>query len=191
MTMRRTARWIVAGACVVALGGLAPSLVMAQEKPMGTPPEMVAAYQTLADAILAVKATETNLVKSILAATNGHAHAELMRAQAAIKSNDMKAAGAAIENLAAAVGMLASEGDAAVGAVRKRLVEGGHHHHADGEAKGIYDTGFVVVTRVAKQAFLDSSHALAQLSHAPKAEALQAEWAKVQATFDGLMKDAK
>ena len=86
---------------------------------------------------------------------------------------------------------MASEGDSAVAAVRKRLLEGGHHHHADGEAKGIYDPGFVVVTRTAHQQLLDASRAIGQLARAPKADALEAEWAKVQAAWSGLQKPAK
>jgi len=149
---------------------------------------MVATYQTLADAILAVKNTEANLIRSILSATHAHAQVELGRAQKATKAGDAKAAQAAVENLAADIAQLGTEGDNAVAAVRKRLLEGGHHHNADGEAKGIYDEGFVVVTRAAKQAFLDSSRAIGQMARAPKEESLNAEWTKVQSTFAGLMK---
>ncbi len=153
-----------------------------------TPAEMVATYNSLADVILGAKKTEANLVRSILAAAYAHAQVELGRAQKAIKANDAKAVQAAIENLAADVAQLGTEGDGAVGAVRKRLLEGGHHHHAAGEAKGIYDEGFVMVTRAAKQVFLDSSRAIGQMARAPKAEALDAEWKKVQATYTDLMR---
>ena len=149
---------------------------------------MVATYQTLADAILAVKHTEANLVRSILSATHAHAQVELGRAQKAIKAGDAKAAQSAVENLAADVAQLGTEGDNAVAAVRKRLLEGGHHHNAAGEAKGIYDEGFVMVTRAAKQTFLDASRAIGQMARAPKEESLNAEWTKVQSTFSGLMK---
>jgi hypothetical protein len=149
---------------------------------------MVATYRTLADAILAVKHTEANLVRSILSATHAHAQVELGRAQKAIKAGDAKAARSAVENLATDVAQLGTEGDSSVAAVRKRLLEGGHHHNAAGEAKGIYDEGFVVVTRPAKQAFLEASRAIGQMAGAPKADALEAEWAKVQSTFSGLMK---
>jgi hypothetical protein len=153
-----------------------------------TPAEMVAAYNSLADAILAVKKTEEGLVRSIVAATYAHARAELEHARQAFAAKDMKAAQGAIEMAAAEVGQLATEGDAAVGAVRKRLLEGGHHHHANEEAQGIYDEGYVVVTRAAKQAFLDASRTLAQVARDPKADAMEAEWKKVQATYNGLMK---
>jgi hypothetical protein len=115
-----------------------------------TPEEMVATYRTLADAILAADATEENLVRSILSATHAHAQVELGRAQKAIQAGDTAAARAAVESLAADVSQIGTEGDSAVAAVRKRLVEGGHHHNAAGEAAGVFDEGFVVVTRAAK-----------------------------------------
>jgi len=152
-----------------------------------TPAEMVATYKTLADVILGAKETEANLVRSILAATNAHAEVELMRAKKAIAANDTKGAQAAIENLATDVGQLATEGDNSVAGIRKRLLEGGHHHNAAGEAQGIFDEGYVIVTRAAKKTFLESSKAIAGMAGSPKADALDAEWKKVQATYSELM----
>ncbi len=169
---------------------LCPAPAGAAAPAPATPPEMVATYDSLANAILGIKASEENLVRAIVATAYGHAQAQLANAKAAIKAGDMKTARTAVENLAAAVGQLGTEGDAAVAAVRKRLVEGGHHHHhhADGEAKGEYDTGYVVVTRAAKKAFLEASRAIGQTAGAPKAETLEAEWKKVQSTYASLMK---
>jgi hypothetical protein len=189
MRLRTLAQWLLVVAMVAGIG--AGAQAQAQEHAAGTPPEMVATYNSLADAILAVKKTEDALVRSILGAAYAHANVELGRARNAIKAKDAKGSQTALENLAADVAQIASEGDSAVGAVRKRLLEGGHHHHADGEAKGIYDQGYVIVTRTAKQAFLDSSRAIGQMASAPKADALEAEWAKVQAAWNGLMKPAK
>jgi hypothetical protein len=175
----------------VALGaGLAAGTAAAQGSAaeVRTPAEMVATYSTLADGILALKRTEENVCRSILSAANGHAHADLARAQKAITAGDAKAAQAALEALAAEVAEMATEGDNAVAAVRKRLLEGGHHHNAAGEAQGIYDDGFVVVTKAAKASLLDSSRAIAQLAHAPKADALDADWKKVQAVVADLLK---
>jgi hypothetical protein len=156
-----------------------------------TPPEMVATYSSLADAILALKRTEEDLVRSILAAANAHAQVELGRAQRAIAAGDAKAAQSALEGLAADVGQIATEGDNAVGAVRKRLLDGGHHHNAAGEAQGIFDEGFVIVTRAAKAKLLESSRAIGQMARAPKADALEAEWKKVQAIVPALLKAGK
>ena len=167
----------------VVLVSAAPTPAPAQTRPSGTPAEMVAAYDALADTILGANKAEDRLVRSILAATYGHAQAELGRARQALKANDPAAARAAVENLAAAVGQIGTEGDNAVAGVRKRLLEGGHHHNAAGEAQGIYDEGYVVVTKVAKQAFLDSSKAIAMLAREPKADALDAEWKKVEAAW--------
>jgi hypothetical protein len=53
------------------------------------------------------------------------------------------------------VALWANEGDNAVGGIRNRLLEGGHHHNAEGEAKGIYEAGYVIVTVAAKKSALD------------------------------------
>ena len=183
----------IAAIALVAALSLAPRPAAAQASAPApaTPAEIVATYQGLADGILALKRTEESLCRSILAAGNAHAHVELVRAQAAIKAGDGKAAQAAVEGLAATVGQLATEGDNAVGAVRKRLLEGGHHHNAAGEAQGVYEEGYVVVTRAAKAKLLESSRAIAALARAPKADALDAEWKKVQAVVSELTKPAK
>ena len=57
-----------------------------------------------------------------------------------------------------------------------------------GEAQGIYDEGYVVVTKTAKTQFLDAAKSLGQLAKAPKADALEAEWTKVEAAWAALMK---
>ena len=46
----------------------------------------------------------------------------------------------------------------------------------------------MVVTRKAKTALLESSRAIAGMAAAPKADALAAEWKKVEAVVAGLMK---
>jgi len=168
------------------LAGTIPARAM--EGAGETPSAMVASYKTLADVILGAKKTEANLVRSILTSAHDRAYQELMRARTALKGNDAKGAQEAIENMAAAVGQIGSEGDASVGAVRKRLLEGGHHHNSEGEAKGLYDEGFVVVTKAAKAQFLDAAKALGMLAKAPKADALEAEWVKVEAAWSALMK---
>jgi len=147
---------------------------------------MVATYETLADTILGAKKTEHNLVKSILSATYRHAEATLATAKASISSG--KDTKTAIEKLAALVSQLGNEGDAAVAAVRNRLLEGGHHHNAEGEKQGIYDEGYVIVTRAAKKVFLDSATRIGKLAMAPDAKALDAEWAAVSKQFNDIVK---
>jgi hypothetical protein len=180
----------LAGLALFAAALALPAPARAQAAP-ATPPEMVATYNALADAILAVKRTENDLVRSILAAAYAHAQVQFDRAQRAIAAGDAKTAQGAVESLAADVGQLATEGDNSVANVRKRLLEGGHHHNSAGEAQGLYDEGFVVVTRAAKQKLLESSRAIGQSAQAPKADGLTAEWQKVQAVYKDLVKPAK
>src|SRR5262245_66422907 len=115
-----------AAAFAVALLAL-PGAARAQGRSAATPPEMVAAYDALADTILGANKAEDKLVRAILAATYGHAQAELARARAMLKAGDAAGARSAVENLAAAVGQIGTEGDNAVAGVRKRLLEGGQH----------------------------------------------------------------
>ena len=183
---RLAAAALAAIACVVVLSA-APAAAQPAASP-STPPEMVAAYNALADAILAVKRTEEDVVRSILAAAYAHAEVQHARAQRAITANDAAGARAAIEALATDVAQIATEGDASVAAVRKRLLEGGHHHNAAGEAQGLYDEGFVVVTRQAKQKLLESSRAIGQMAAAPKGPALDAQWQQVKTVYGGLKK---
>ena len=91
MTSRsRTLNRIMLASFVVAACA-APAAAQGGSQP-ATPSEMVATYNTLADGILALKNTETNLVRSILSATHAHAQVQLDRARKAIAAND--AAGA-------------------------------------------------------------------------------------------------
>src|SRR5262245_35872232 len=111
-----------------------------------TQKSLVAAYDTLADTILGAKKTGHHLVLAIL-----HSHHGL--AKQAMK--DGKFGDAAAE-----MALFANEGDNAVGGIRKRLLEGGHHHNAEGEGKGVYEPGFVIVTKEAKQKAMAASMAL-------------------------------
>lgn len=185
--MRLGIQAFLVAALAVAL--LAPAAADAEQR--GTPREMVATYSSLADGILALKRTEEELVRSILVATAARGQADLEHALMAVEKGDGAAAKKAVEALAADAGELATEGDNAVGAVRKRLLEGGHHHNAAGEAQGIYDEGYVIVTRAAKARLLASSRAIAGMAAAPKADALKAEWKKVEAVVAELMKPAQ
>ncbi len=153
----------------------------------GTPAPLVATYDSVADTILASKQSEWNVVHSILATT--YRHAEGVMAKATRKIEAGKPARSELEDLAELVSQLGNEGDASVAAIRKRLLDGGHHHHSSGEEQGIYDEGFVIVTRAAKKVFLDSGKRIAKMSRKPDAAALAAEWAKVETEF-GKLHDA-
>lgn len=182
---RNTVVTLVAGALAL------PVVAAAQPRSLATPGELVSAYDALADTILGANKAERKLVLAILATSYGHAQAELGRARQALKANDPAAARVAIENLAAAVGQIGTEGDNAVAGIRKRLLEGGHHANSEGEAQGVYDEGYVIVTKVAKQSFLEASRALAMLARSPTPEGLEAEWKKVEATWTKLIASAR
>lgn len=189
-------KWPSRFAVSALLLGLAAALASGPAAAQGnaspaTPAEMVATYSSLADSILALKRTEEDLVRSIVAAANAQAQVELGRAQKAMAAGDAKTAQWALEALAADVGQIATEGDNSVGAVRKKLLDGGHHHNAAGEAQGIFDEGFVIVTRAAKTKLLESSRSIGQMARAPNADALEAEWKKVKAIVAELLKVRK
>ena len=129
--------------------------VVAQE----TPAAIVTAYDALADTILSVREAEATFVAAML---DGHLHAAKM----------LMARGDA-EGAAAQMALFANEGDNGIGGVRKRLLEGGHHFNADGEEQGIYEPGYVIVTREAKKAILEASVALRK---AEGDEARSAAW---------------
>jgi hypothetical protein len=126
------------GAVVIAAAGFA----LGAE----TRKSLVASYETLADTILGAKKTEHNLVLAILESHHGHA-------LGAFKDGKW-------DEAAAEMALFGNEGDNAVGGVRKRLLEGGHHHNAEGEEKGVYEAGYVIVTKKAKQEILAASAVL-------------------------------
>ncbi|MDH3255007.1 MAG: hypothetical protein OEM62_08460 [Acidobacteriota bacterium] len=115
-----------------------------------SPQNLVSAYDALADSILGLRRAESSFVTAIL---NDHYRA----AERAFKSDDF-------EKAAAEMALFANEGDNAVAGIRKRLVEGGHHHNASDGQDGEYESGYVVVTRKAKKNLLEASAALRQAS---------------------------
>jgi hypothetical protein len=143
------------------------SIAMAQE----TPESMVRTYDAMADAILSLKHTEANFVRALL---DGYRRG----AEAAMKRGDWDAA-------AADIALFANEGDNAIGGIRKRLLEGGHHHHAQAETEEIYDPGYVIVTKQAKRELLAASVALRK---AESEGARQEAWKKFTAVAADLLR---
>lgn len=190
MTSSFSSRFRILAVVMMSAGLSAPAAAQAPAD-TGTPREMVATYQTLADGLLALKATEANLVRSILAAAYAHGEVQLARARKAIAAKDAADTRAALEALAADVAQMATEGDSSVAAVRRKLVDAGQHHNAAGEAQGLYDEGYVIVTRTAKQKLLDASRAIAKLTAGADTAALDAEWKKVQAVAGEMLKGRK
>jgi len=175
----------ILGACVtlaaLCCAGALPLLAADRAQ---TPAQLVATYDSLADTILGAHETEWNLVHSILAMTYRHAEGTFATAKAKMAGG--ADARAEVELLAALVAQLANEGDASVAAVRKRLVEGGHHHNAAGEQQGIYEEGFVIVTREAKKGFLEAANKIGRLAGSKDAAALETAWKPVGKLFEGL-----
>lgn len=173
---------------VLAIGAGVPAHG-AQGAGAATPEQLVAAYESLADALLATNRAEWNLVHAILATTYGHAEAAMEEVRRAVKSGE--SAGPAVEKLAALVAQIGNEGDSSVAAIRKRLVDGGHHHNAAGEQQGIYDEGFVIVTRADKKVFLDASKSIGKMSRSPDLEALESEWLSLSKQFARMCEEGK
>jgi len=135
-----------------------------------SPPNLVAAYDALAGSILGLREAEGHFVTAVL-------YDHYRAAERAFKSDDF-------EKAAAEMAVFANEGDNAVAGIRKRLVEGGHHHNADDGEDGEYETGFVVVTRKAKKKILAAS---AELRQAQDKDARMAAWYKFQPIAENLL----
>jgi len=150
--MKRTALVI---AIVAVVGVSSYALGAGTEKPL------VATYDKIADGILASNHAETAVIQAILASHRS--------------AGEAAAAAGKWDEAAANMALWANEGDNAVGGIRKRLLEGGHHHNAEGESKGLFEPGFVVVTVAAKKAALDL---VAKLQAAKDDAARKAAWAE-------------
>lgn len=177
--------WFIVLVCgsLAAAAGFQPA---GSSQQVGTPVELVATYSSLADSILATKATEASLVRSIVAMTYRHAEVLEARTQGKLKAGE--SATHEIEMLADLVSQLGNEGDAAVAGIRKRLLDGGHHHHAGGEQQGVYDKGFVVVTRKARKALLETAGKIARMASGADAGKLAEAWGQVTETCAVLLK---
>ncbi|MGB5295598.1 MAG: hypothetical protein WBP34_11645 [Thermoanaerobaculia bacterium] len=135
-----------------------------------TPSSMVAAYDSLAKIILNVLQAEEDFVRAML---DGHYHG----AKALMKQGKY-------DEAAAEMALFANEGDNAIAGIRKRLVEGGHHHNAAGEEQGIFEEGYVLVTREAKKNMLAASTAMRQ---AKDDVAREAAWKEFSTTAQEIL----
>jgi hypothetical protein len=92
-----------------------------------------ATYEHLATAIIAIEATEDELVKSILL---GYSAAAQGRFKAAVR--DQAGRRGHLEAVATLIADIASEGDKRIQAVRQRLSKAGHTHNTDADTKEDY-----------------------------------------------------
>jgi hypothetical protein len=121
-----------------------------------------ATYEHLATAIIAIEATEDELVKSILL---GYHAAAQNRLRAAF--TDEKGRRAHLESAAAEIANIANEGDKAIQAIRQRLAKAGHTHNTDAATKEDY----LFINSKEKKALLDLARKVGQLgAGAPEAE---------------------
>jgi len=165
--MRRSLTLFALATLVLVASAAAPAA--AQE----TPASMVSGYDALATSILGLRHAETEFVRTIL---EYHLHA----AKTAYKGGEYGDA-------AAQIALFANEGDNAVAGIRKRLLEGGHHHHSQAEEDaGVYEPGYVIVTRAAKEKMLAAASALRQ---AGDDAGRQAAWKDFADTAKGLLKE--
>jgi hypothetical protein len=121
---------------------------------------IIGVYQKVADAILASNQSEREIIRGILQVERDLALAALNRAAAGGPG-----AAADLRTAAARIGDFATEGGAAVEPIRSRLLQGGHHHHADDTGPAaVYDEGYVVLNKKLKAEALDLGKRCAKLA---------------------------
>jgi hypothetical protein len=111
-------------------------------------------YEHLATAIIAIEATEDNLVKSIL--IGYHQAAQRHLRQAANNQGERKTH---LEAAATEIANIANEGDKRIQAIRQRLKKAGHTHNTDQETKEDY----MFITSKEKKQLVDFSQKVARL----------------------------
>ena len=122
-------------------------------------------YEHLAKVIIELRATETNLVKTIL---RDYAFVANHHLEMAAKGMDVATN---LEGAASEITKIANEGDKAILAVRQRLVAAGHHHHhhhSDAETQEDY----IFVDQDEKKAMLDLAGRVARLGGSAKSDAV-------------------
>jgi hypothetical protein len=129
-----------------------------------------ATYEHLATAIIAIEATEDELVKSILIGYHTAAQNHLKAA-----GRDAQGRVAHLEAAAAEVTNIANEGDKRIQAVRQRLAKAGHTHNTDLETKGDY----MFVTNREKKGLLDLAARVGRAGTGADVDALGTELSRL------------
>jgi len=132
-------------------------------------------YENLANAIIAIEATENELVKSILlgyhAAAHGHLHAAIA---------DEKGRRSHLEHAATDIADIANEGDKRIQAVRQRLAKAGHTHNSDATTKEDY----LFINSKEKKEFLALARRVSQLGGDAKPEEIRAIHDELRTLFE-------
>jgi hypothetical protein len=132
-----------------------------------------ATYEHLATAIIAIEATEDELVKSILLGYHAAAQGHLRAASA-----DAPGRKAHLEAAAAEIANITNEGDKSIQAVRQRLSKAGHTHNTDAVTKEDY----MLIDSKEKKALLGLSQRVGRMggdASAADIKAVQEELATV------------
>jgi hypothetical protein len=134
-----------------------------------------ATYEHLAAAIIAIEATEDELVKSILLGYHAAAQNHL---RAAI--TDEKNRRTHLEAAAAEIANIANEGDKAIQAIRQRLAKAGHTHNTDATTKEDY----LFINNKEKKALLELARRVGQLGAGATEAEIRAIQEEILALFD-------
>jgi hypothetical protein len=134
-----------------------------------------ATYEHLATAIIAIEATEDELVKSILLGYHAAAQNHLRAALA-----DEKGRRAHLEAAAAEIADIANEGDKAIQAIRQRLAKAGHTHNTDATTKEDY----LFINGKEKKSLLELARRVGQLGAGAKEAEIRAVHDELLALFD-------
>ena len=151
------ALWIVGVGSIGAVAAATPTETLSDRSAAGA-----AAYEQLATAIIAIRASEDSLVAGILGGYLESAEDYLQEAEedATGRVKHLEAAAAEVTNIA-------NEGDKRVQAIRQRLAKAGHTHNSDADTK----EDFMFIDGKEKKEFLAIAKKIAQLG--PKATAAQ------------------
>ena len=134
-----------------------------------------ATYEHLATAIIAIEATEDELVKSILI---GYHTAAQLHLRAAARGAEGRVAHA--EAAAAEVTNIANEGDKRIQAVRQRLSKAGHTHNTDADPKEDY----MFINSKEKKALVELAKRVGQLGEGAKVDEIKAVADELSNQFD-------
>ena len=134
-----------------------------------------ATYEHLATAIIAIEATEDELVKSILLGYSAAAHGHLKAAVA-----DEAGRRAHLEAAATLIADIANEGDKRIQAVRQRLSKAGHTHNTDADTKEDY----MLVSSKEKKTLVELAKRVGQMGESAKADEIKTVAGELSALFD-------
>jgi hypothetical protein len=134
-----------------------------------------ATYEHLATAIIAIEATEDELVKSILLGYNAAAQGRLKAAIA-----DEAGRRAHLEAVATLIADIANEGDKRIQAVRQRLSKAGHTHNTDADTKEDY----MFINSKEKKALLEFAKRVGQMGEGAKVDDIKAVASELSTVFD-------